>query len=58
MSCYANAFNAWVQVVDNKCGHISIMLFGQSVQSRFGCVTGLNFSLLMVTHVLGVTEFE
>lgn len=44
--------------VDNKCSHLSTMLFGSSVQFGFECVVGQKMFFLVVVHVWRVSKFE
>ena len=55
VSCYAKAFNVWVQVVDNRCGHVSIMLFEQSVRFWVWVCDKAKNVFLMLTRVVRVT---
>ena len=50
---YAKVFLCgWVQV-ESKCGHMSLLLFGQSVQLGLRYVSG--HKMLVVSHVYGIS---
>jgi hypothetical protein len=56
VSCYFEDLrNLWLHV-DNRCGHVSLSLFGCRVQLRLVNLKGQKGVFSMVTHILGGLE--
>ena len=44
-------------LVESRCGHVSMVLLGHSVHFGFGNKLGQKIIFTVVTHVLGIAEF-
>ena len=42
--------------VESRCGHVSMVLLGHSVQFGFGYKLGQKIFFLVIIHILGISE--